>query len=190
LIFVFTSVNLIINILLFTIICISARNSSILKPYQRAYLAFSIIIWLIITLYYLAKIALLIYFSIEKRYILRGVKWYIEKVYFFWRIFFGFAFLFMFIGFIYDIAKIMEGKIETVKYPIIYFVVCFVYVILTFFDYIFIEKSVYSILREMLKLDNSDNSDEDNSEHKRKNSEGIKLKKSDRSSESLKPKHD
>jgi len=188
LIFVFTSVNLIINIILFTIICISARNSSILKPYQRAYLAFSIIIWLIITLYYLAKILLLIYFSIKKRYIIRGVKWYIEKVYFFWRIFFGFAFLFMFIGFIYDIAKIMEGKIETVKYPIIYFVVCFVYVILTFFDYIFIEKSVYLILKEIeIKLYDSD---EDNSEHKRRNSEGVDLKKSDRSSESFKSKHD
>jgi hypothetical protein len=94
----------------------------------------------------------------------------------------------MFIGFIYDIAKIMEGKIETVKYPIIYFVVCFVYVILTFFDYIFIEKSVYLILKEIeIKLYDSD---EDNSEHKRRNSEGVDLKKSDRSSESFKSKHD
>ena len=33
-------------------------------------------------------------------------------------------------------------------------------------------------------------SDEDNSEHKRRNSEGVDLKKSDRSSESFKSKHD
>ena len=59
------------------------------------------------------------------------------------------AFLFMFIGFIYDVVMIIDGKIANIVYPIIYFVVCFVYAIISFFDYIFKEKALYLIFKQI-----------------------------------------
>ncbi len=47
---------------------------------------------------------------------------------------------------------IIEGKIETIVYPIIYFVVCFVYVIISFFDYILKDKALYLILKKMKEV--------------------------------------
>ena len=55
----------------------------------------------------------------------------------------------MFIGFIYDVVMIIDGKIANIVYPIIYFVVCFVYTILSLFDYIFIEKALYLIFKQI-----------------------------------------
>jgi len=73
-----------------------------------------------------------------------------------WIIIFGLAFLFMFIGFIYDIAIIIKGQIGTFIYPFIYFIVCFVYVILTFFDYIFNEKFIYLVFKKMDEISHSE----------------------------------
>ena len=47
---------------------------------------------------------------------------------------------------------IINGKIETIVYPIIYFVVCFVHVIISFFDYILKDKALYLILRKMREV--------------------------------------
>ena len=77
-----------------------------------------------------------------------------------WIIIFGLAFLFMFIGFIYDIAIIIKGQIGTFIYPFIYFIVCFVYAILSFFDYIFNEKFVYLVLKDMKVIVHSNNQEE------------------------------
>ena len=62
----------------------------------------------------------------------------------------------MFIGFIYDIAIIIKGQIGTFIYPFIYFIVCFVYVILTFFDYIFNEKFIYLVFKKMHEISHSE----------------------------------
>jgi len=77
-----------------------------------------------------------------------------------WIIIFGLAFLFMFIGFIYDIAIMIKGQIGTFIYPFIYFIVCFVYAILSFFDYIFNEKFTYLVLEDMKVIVQSDNQEE------------------------------
>ena len=80
----------------------------------------------------------------------------------------------MLIGFIYDIAKIVEGKIASIIYLIIFFVVCFAYIILTFFDYILIEKSVCLILREIPSL--RDSGQEEQREHLRQRNEAAEIR--------------
>ena len=160
--------NLIINLLLFVIICISARNIHILKPYQKAYLVFSVIIWLLITLYFCAKLVCLIYTKITKKKLnVNNVDGVYRIFKLCWIIIFGLAFLFMFIGFIYDIAIIIEGKIGSIVYPVIYFIVCFTYSILSFFDFIFNEKYIYLILRKRRVVEkSSDNLELNNDESK------------------------
>ena len=176
-----SSVNLIVNLLLFVIICISSRNSGILEPYQKAYLAFSVIIWLIITLYFIAKLVCMIIVQItRKKYGIKNVDDVFKKFKLCWFFIFGLAFLFMFIGFIYDIALIIKGKIGTIAYPFIYFIVCFAYAILSFFDFIFNEKFIYLILRNLEEKFNG----EDNQEIK--NSVPKKIKQEDENKEKVK----
>ena len=147
------------------IICISARNSVILKPIQVLYLALSIIIWIPITLYHILKMGLLIFFRFRKLFIVISVKWYASVVHLFWIITYSCAFLFMFIGLIYDVVMIIDGKIANIVFPIIYFVVCFVYAIISFFDYIFKEKALYLIFKKIpVYRTSSINSEENNNE--------------------------
>ena len=165
--------NLVINLLLFVIICFSARNANSLKQYQKAYLSFSIIIWLIITLYYIAKLFFLIFFEIKrKKYKVLDVERIFKIFKLCWLIIFGLVFLFMFIGFIYDIVKIIQGQIGTVVYPIIYFIVCFAYVILSFFDNIFNKKYTYLILDKLKVVSESELKEEE--EVKESEAEEIK----------------
>ena len=85
----------------------------------------------------------------------------------------GLAFIFMFIGFIYDIAIIIKGQIGTFIYPFIYFIVCFAYAILSFFDYIFNEKFIYLILAKMRVIVQSGKSEE-NQDMKRSDQNAIR----------------
>ena len=78
----------------------------------------------------------------------------------------------MFIGFIYDIVKIIQGQIGTVVYPIIYFIVCFAYVILSFFDNIFNKKYTYLILDKLKVVSESELKEEE--EVKESEAEEIK----------------
>lgn len=146
-------------------LCVSARNTSILKPFQICYLAFAIIIWLLLTLYHILKLSALIIFRIRnKPHDVSSVQKYAFMVHIFWIIVYGLAFLFMFVGFIYDIAMIINGKIAIIIYPVIYFVICFVYIILSFFDYIFKEKAIYLIIKNRKKGEIPKNSEQDDDE--------------------------
>ena len=100
-------------------------------------------------------------------------------VHIFWIIVYGLAFLFMFVGFIYDIAMIIDGKIEIIKYPVIYFVVCFVYVILSFFDYIFKEKAIYLIIKNRKKGEIPKNSVQDDDELRKSDENENVIRKSE-----------
>ena len=96
----------------------------------------------------------------RKKHKVEKVKDIYEKVQFGWYILFGLSFVFMVIGFLYDIAMIIEGKIATFVYPVIYFVICFALTILSFFDYIFNEKYFYTVLDNYRIIKKSDLSEE------------------------------
>ena len=99
---------------------------------------------------------LLIFYRFKRQlYGTISVKYYSHYIDLFWKIAYGCAFLFMFIGFIYDIAMIIDGKIDRIDFPIVYFVVCFVYVILSIFDYIFKEKALHLIMRNLEEIPES-----------------------------------
>ena len=99
---------------------------------------------------------LLIFYRFKRQlYGTISVKYYSHYIDLFWIIAYGCAFLFMFIGFIYDIAMIIDGKIDRIDFPIVYFVVCFVYGILSFFDYIFKEKALHLIMRNLEEIPES-----------------------------------
>ena len=97
---------------------------------------------------------LLIFYRFKRQlYGTISVKYYSHYIHLFWIIAYICAFLFMFIGFIYDIAMIIDGKIDRIDFPIVYFVVSFVYGILSFFDYIFKEKAIHLIMRNIEKVE-------------------------------------
>lgn len=99
---------------------------------------------------------LLIFYRFKRQlYGTISVKYYSHYIHLFWIIAYVCAFLFMFIGFIYDIAMIIDGKIDRIDFPIVYFVVCFVYVILSIFDYIFKEKALHLIMRNLEEIPES-----------------------------------
>ena len=99
---------------------------------------------------------LLIFYRFKRQlYGTISVKYYSHYIDLFWIIAYVCAFLFMFIGFIYDIAMIIDGKIDRIDFPIVYFVVCFVYGILSFFDYIFKEKALHLIMRNLEEIPES-----------------------------------
>lgn len=99
---------------------------------------------------------LLIFYRFKRQlYGTISVKYYSHYIDLFWIIAYVCAFLFMFIGFIYDIAMIIDGKIDRIDFPIVYFVVCFVYVILSIFDYIFKEKALHLIMRNLEEIPES-----------------------------------
>lgn len=99
---------------------------------------------------------LLIFYRFKRQlYGTISVKYYSHYIHLFWIIAYVCAFLFMFIGFIYDIAMIIDGKIDRIDFPIVYFVVCFVYGILSFFDYIFKEKALHLIMRNLEEIPES-----------------------------------
>ena len=52
----------------------------------------------------------------------------------------------MLIGFIYDLILILKGDIASVIYPIIYFLICFIYFILSLIDFFFIESTARLII--------------------------------------------
>ena len=128
----------------------SSRNIKILEPYQILYLSLSIILWIIITIYYLTKICLLIYIKLIKRIRIpiESVDKIVKIATLIWYIVFGLAFGFLFIGLITDIVAMVKGNIGTYEYPVIYFFVGFCYIILSFFDYILIEQYIYLIFKE------------------------------------------
>ena len=121
------------NLLITIILLISSRNIKILYEYQKAYLVLSIILWLLISLKYLAKLLLLIYTQITKK------RFYIPKIEkkfkLIWIISNGCSLIFMLIGLIWDMLLIVLGDIGSAVYVIIYFVICFIYVILSILDY-------------------------------------------------------
>ena len=99
---------------------------------------------------------LLIFYRFKRQlYGTISVKYYSHYIQLFWIIAYVCAFLLMFIGFIYDIAMIIDGKIDRIDFPIVYFVVCFVYGILSFFDYIFTEKALHLIMRNLEEIPES-----------------------------------
>ena len=63
-----------------------------------------------------------------------------------WGITNGGAYLFMLIGFVYDIVLLLKGEITSVVYPIIYFVIFFIYFILSLTDFFFTESTVRLII--------------------------------------------
>ena len=154
-------INLIGNALLTTILCFSARNINILNGYQKFYLILAIIIFLIICIIYLLKLISLIYTKIKQKFdisikVKKILKWS-------WIISNGICYLIMLIGFIYDIIFILIGKISNAVYPIIYFIICFIYFIFSIFDYNFIE-IIDKLIREQPQPNirskpNSDNID-------------------------------
>ena len=163
--FIFT-INFIGNILLTIVLFISSRNIKLLKIYQKLYLSLSIILWIIICLIYLIKLISFVYIQITKKYF--HLYKFDVKLKWIWIITNGCSYLFMLIGLIYDIVLLIKGEIANVVYPIIYFVICFIYFICSLIDFFFIEILVNVVCRRTViigedkpvKKDNDQDSEE------------------------------
>lgn len=90
---------------------------------------------------------------------------------------YGCSYLIILIGFIYDIILLLEEKITSAVYPIIYFIICFIYFILSCIDFIFIEDTVNLICKIKILQSSSvmkskpppeDDTQEINNENKKK----------------------
>ena len=166
-------INLIGNTLLTVVLLISSRNIRLLKGYQKLYLVLSIILWILICLIYVAKLLSLFYVKITKNFINRRKSDVEKKLRWIWFITNGCSYIFILIGLIYDIVLIIKGEISSVVFPIIYFIICFIYFICSVVDFFFIEtilKLICKIPRINLddKPDKKDNEKLDNEENKTK----------------------
>ena len=166
-------INLIGNTLLTVVLLISSRNISLLNAYQKLYLVLSIILWILLCLIYLAKLLSLLYVKITKKFIKMRRLEIETKLRWIWIITNGCSYLFMLIGLIYDMVLIIKGEISSVVFPIIYFIICFIYFICSVVDFFFIEtivKLICKIPRINLddKPDKKDNEKLDNEENKTK----------------------
>ena len=74
---------------------------------------------------------------------------------------------------------IINGKIAIIIYPVIYFVICFVYIILSFFDYIFKEKAIYLIIKNRKKVEIPKNSVQDDDELRKSDENENVIRKSE-----------
>jgi len=127
------------------ILFISSRNIKLLKGYQKSYLIISIILFIIIFFIYLAKIIILIYTQFIKKIPFSSSKTK-EKIKLVWIIVYGCCYLIMLIGLIYDIVLLIKGEISNVVYVIIYFIICFVYLILSVVEFFLIEEMIKIII--------------------------------------------
>lgn len=128
------------------VLFISSRNIKLLKGYQKFYLIISIIVFIIIFLCYLATIIILIYTQFIEKIPFRSSKTK-EKIKIVWFIVYGCCFLIMLIGLIYDIVLLIKGEISNVVYTIIYFIICFVYLILSVVEFFLIEEMTHLIIQ-------------------------------------------
>ena len=132
-----------------SVLCISARNIKLLKPYQKVYLIFSIVLWLIICIFYLLKFVILLYTQISKKYLNHfKLEIKVKRVI---GITYGCSYLLILIGFFYDIILLLEEKIGSAIYLIIYFIISFIYFILSIIDFFFIEDTISMINKIALK---------------------------------------
>ena len=68
-----------------------------------------------------------------------------------WIIINSLSYLFMLIGLIYDFILILKGQISNPVYPIVYFIICFIYFIFSILDFYFIEiiKKLICVIPEL-----------------------------------------
>ena len=142
-------INLIGNILLTAILIITSGNIKLLNRYQKAYLIISIILWIIICIYYILKLLALIYIQIRKKFFRKHRLE--QKIKLVWGIINGISYILMLIGFIYDIILLLKGQIASVAYLIIYFIICFIYFIFSIIDFFFIESIVNLVCKIPLR---------------------------------------
>ena len=176
-------INLIINLVILSFLFIITNNIKLLKAYQKTYLAFSIIIWLLICITYFAKV---VAYPIVEFYKKFNYNDNIKKILIWvWVILNSGAYLMMLIGFIYDIVILLkDGRIARAAYFIVYLAVCFIYIILSLFDFFFID--YYIKLYCLIKIDkyaslrlqsNEGNKEEKEDEKEDEKDECVKTKK-------------
>ena len=140
-----------------TVLSITSKNIKLLISYQIAYLVIAIILWIFICLIYVAKIALLFYAIFKKK--LQYYAFKMEKILTsLWIITNCAAYILMLIGLIYDIIVLFtKGAIGSAVYMIIYFGICFLFVIFSIIDFCNIE-NIASIICKQPKIIKSRNS--------------------------------
>ena len=119
-----------------TVLSITSKNIKLLKSYQVLYLVIAIIFWILICLFYAVKIILLFY-AIYKKKLQSYLAIKMKKILLWmWIITNCGAYILMLIGFIYDIIVLLsKGKIGSAVYMIIYFGICFLFVIFSIIDF-------------------------------------------------------
>ena len=159
-----------------TVLSITSKNIKLLKSYQIAYLVIAIILWILICLFYVAKIAILFYtifikklkyYSIKMKKMLTSI-WVITNC--------G-AYILMLIGLIYDIIVLLtKGVIGSAVYMIIYFGICFLYVIFSIIDFSNIENIISIICKHPKIIKRNRNSSSSLINLKNENSKNEKEK--------------
>ena len=137
-----------------TVLSITSKNIKLLISYQIAYLVIAIILWIFICLIYVAKIALLFYAIFKKK--LQYYTFKMEKILTsIWIITNCAAYILMLIGLIYDIIVLFtKGVIGSAVYMIIYFGICFLFVIFSIIDFCNIENIASIICKQTKTIKN------------------------------------
>ena len=127
---------------------ISSRNIKLLKPFQKIYLIFSIIIWFSIVILYFTKLAAIILLKILNK------KFHCEKkikkiLLLSWAITNVSAYFIIFIAFIYDIVQILKGNIYYILYECIICTIYIIYICFSINDYYHLQIIYYFICKKL-----------------------------------------
>lgn len=126
--------NILINILVLAILIIICYNITILNVLQQMYLIASIIIWLILIIYYIYKLIFIFLGKYSDEY-------YQKKI---WKFVHFPPYIIIAIALIYDLVRVpfKSGSVGWLLYYILFFIICVFFVILCNFDFFGIRKQV------------------------------------------------
>ena len=122
------------HLLLYILFLISHYNITILNVLQQMYLIASIIIWLILIIYYIYKLIFIFLGKYSDEY-------YQKKI---WKFVHFPPYIIIAIALIYDLVRVpfKSGSVGWLLYYILFFIICVFFVILCNFDFFGIRKQV------------------------------------------------
>ena len=122
-------------------------------------------LWLILSIFYVAKLSLLIYVQVKNSF---NYSPFMIKIRTGWITMKILSYCMMLIGLIYDTILLAKGDIANVVPMIISFLFCFIYFLLSISDYVLYDKIEAMIFSEPRKIVPNPNEDQDKESNKTK----------------------
>ena len=170
LVYFFLVLNILLSLIILLLLFLSTYDVVFLDWYQYLYLVVATIVWLLLFCAYVGKLVLIIIGRLPSKYL--KLVWIVLN---------SPAFVFLLIGFVFDLVMYMNDEINLIVYNIIYWIIFVFYIVFTVFDFCFIEYQIQLsgnkiISKETEKGDNLQNIEVKAFQEERAESVNAKIK--------------